>query len=212
MNVSTENLMKILLRLWFSLIAGIGITVILSYDLTTGVAIWSKITPVLYLAWLVMTTAVVMSIAFDLTAFFTIVQNVFDYVIILIDKSMFIWTSGSKKSVGDAPTDRFENDNEFELPIEAEDLLKVNVAGLPDTKETALEVAKIVLLTQLPEEVQSIIPCIEGDIASNPTIISLRNEIAEDERHKFDAMIVSLDYLESSKMIIKTNGTKTDKF
>jgi hypothetical protein len=209
MKFSTENLMKILLRLWVSLIAGIGITTILSYDLTTGVAIWSKVTPMLYLAWLVITTIVVMSIVFDLTTFFTITQNVFDYVIILIDKSMIIWTNN--ELVKGAPTDKFEDDNEFELPIEAEDLLKVNVVGLPDTKETAIDVAKMVLLTQLPEEVQTILPCIEGDIASNPTIISLRNEIAEDERHKFDAMIVSLDYLESSKMIIKTNGTKTDK-
>lgn len=209
MKFSTENLMKILLRLWVSLIAGMGATVILSYDLTTGVAIWSKITPMLYLAWLAVSVISVMLITFDLKTFFVVARNVYDYVIVLIDLSMFIWTS-DHKSVNNK-TDRFEDDNEFELPIEAEDLLKVNVAGLPDTKETAIDVAKMVLLTQLPEEIQSIIPCIEGDIASNPTIISLRNEIAEDERHKFDAMIVSIDYLESSKMIIKTNGTNTGK-
>ena len=205
MKFSTENLMKILLRLWVSLMAGIGMSVILSYDLTTGVAIWSKVTPMLYLAWLVISILSVMLIAYDLKTFFVIARDVYDYVIVLIDLSMFIWTS-DHKSVNNK-TDRFEDDNEFELPIEAETLLEVNVAGLPDAKETAIEVAKMVLLTQLPEEVQAIIPCIEGDLSANPTIKAIREEMAKDERHKFDAMIVSLDYLEAGKIIINTNGS-----
>ena len=202
MKFSIEDIVKILSRLWIFNMAGIVISTLLSYDLTTGVAIWSNITPILVLIQMAITTIIGMLLSvylYDLCVKY-LDQEIARYQLNhLQDGSPHVdWAP-----IKSGKTANLSEDKEvFELPVETEDIISVKLAGLPDTPETALDVAKMVLLTNLPEEIGAIVDCIEGDLLKNETVKSIREEQAPEDRKKFDAYMISLDSLQSGKTII----------
>lgn len=206
MNVTIENVIKELSRLWVFNMAGIVISTLLSYDLTTGVAIWSNVTPIQVLIQMIISALITMLI---------IVSN-YDALLTWLDKELARYQlnhlQDKSPHVEWAPargskTSKFSDDEGYEpvidIPIRSEDLLDVvETMGFADADENALDVAKMVLLAKLPTEISAIVDCIEGDLLKNETVISIREEQAPGDRKKFDAYMISLDSLQSGKAII----------